>query len=153
MESNRREFMAIGGAAVAAGALSTHASAEDAPLNAMLPTPKQMQEFLELPDDGPIVMLNLLKFKAEGGREEYLKYGVGVQAVLKSIGAEMIFSASAEFCLIGNGQWDAVAMVRYPNKKAIAKMSTMPEYQAIHPHREAGLEGQILYALRENAAV
>jgi len=153
MDTNRREFITAAGLAALTGALSANASAEDVPLNAMLPTPKQMQEFLKLPDDGPIVMLNLLKFKAEGGREEYLKYGAGVQAVLKSIGAEMIFSASAEFCLIGNGQWDAVAMVRYPNKKAIAKMSTLPEYQAIHPHREAGLEGQILYCLRENQAV
>ena len=31
------------------------------------PTQEQMKAFAELPDEGPIYMLNLIKFKPDGG--------------------------------------------------------------------------------------
>ena len=40
-----------------------------------------------------------------------------------------------------------VALVQYPRKKTLLQMSMSPEYQAIHHHREAGLQGQINYAV------
>ena len=39
-------------------------------INAMSPTEEQMKAFLALPDS-PVVMVNLLKFKADGGAQEY----------------------------------------------------------------------------------
>ena len=39
--------------------------------------------------------------------------------------------------------WDAVAIAKYPNRKAMMNMTLDPEYQKIHIHREAGLEGQL----------
>ena len=35
----------------------------------IVPTHEQLTGFLALPDDGPVVMLNLLKFKGGGGSE------------------------------------------------------------------------------------
>ena len=52
--------------------------------------------------------------------------------------------------LIGGATWDAVAIVRYPDKTALLKMAQSAEYQKIHVHREAGLEGQINLACFEN---
>jgi uncharacterized protein (DUF1330 family) len=39
--------------------------------------------------------------------------------------------------------WDAVAIAKYPNRKAMLDMTMDPEYQKIHVHRDAGLEGQL----------
>ncbi len=117
--------------------------------NALLPTPSQLAAFLALPDDAPIVMVNLLKFKPDGGQAEYAKYAAGIQPILEKLGAKILFSGKAEFCLIGHADWDMVALVQYPRKKTLFQMSTLPEYRAIHPHREAGLEGQINYAVAQ----
>ncbi|MBI2826497.1 MAG: DUF1330 domain-containing protein [Planctomycetia bacterium] len=118
----------------------------------MLPTPEQLQAFLALPDEGPIVMVNLLKFKPNGGQEEYAKYAAAVQPILEKLGAKLLFAGKAQYCLIGQADWDMVALVRYPRKKTLLQMTVSPEYQAIHHHREAGLQGQINYAVVETSA-
>lgn len=153
-QETRRTFIAASG--VAAGALGMAAigggssAAQAVEINAMSPTPEQMGEFMALPDEGPVVMLNLLKFKPDGGATEYAKYGAAVAPILEKFGARVIFSARAEFCLIGNADWDAVAIVEYPRRDALISMVGSEEYQAIAHHREAGLEGQVLYALVQN---
>ena len=153
---SRREFITGTGAGAAAGMAvfatllgSGTAHAQEIELNAMGPTPEQMQAFMALPS-GPVCMVNLLKYK-EGASAEYQEYGVQVSKILKSIGAEIIFSAECKGALIGGATWDAVAIVRYPDKTALLKMAQSPEYQKIHVHREAGLTGQINLACFENA--
>jgi len=151
---DRREFLAGTGIAAAAIAslagTSAAADADKAPsasINALLPTPEQMQAFLRLPDETPIVMVNLLKFKPNGGEAEYAKYAAAVEPILKKLGAKILFAGKAQFCLIGHADWDMVALVQYPRKKVLFEMAMSPEYQAIHHHREAGLQGQINYAV------
>ena len=78
---NRREFLTgtvmAGGAAAVASVIPGDAGAATEKLTpatiALLPTPAQMQDFIALPDDHPIVMVNLLKFKPNGGQAEYAK--------------------------------------------------------------------------------
>jgi haloalkane dehalogenase len=154
---NRREFLAgamIGGAAavgsaVASGDAIAAGGAATGATIALLPTPAQMQEFLALPDDHPIVMVNLLKFKSNGGPAEYAKYAAAIQPILDKIGAKVLFAGKAEYCLIGKADWDMVALVQYPHKKTLLQMSMSSEYRAIHHHREAGLIGQINYAVAQ----
>lgn len=122
-------------------------------INAMVPSQEQIKGFLALDHDGPIVMVNLLKFKPDGGREEYAKYAAAIQPILKNIGARVLFSSEAKFCLIGDADWDAVALVEYPRREALMQMSMSPEYQAIHHHREAGLAGQVNYAVVQRPGV
>lgn len=148
---HRRKFLATAGATAALAALAgtQDAHGEDVvELNSLMPSPEQMQEFMQLPD-GPIVMVNLLKFKADGGRESYLKYGAGVAPLLAKVGAEILFVGRGLSTLIGGAFWDQVALVRYPDKTALIKMGQSPEYQAIHHHREEGLEGQVNLAVAE----
>lgn len=157
-QKTRRDFLA-GTATAAAGAMafaSVAGAAEDVKtveINAMSPTPEQIQAYMTLDHDGPVVMVNLLKFKPDGGAAEYAKYGAAVTPILKKIGARILFSGQAQVCLIGNGNWDAVALVEYPNKMALLQMAQSPEYQAIHHHREAGLAGQINYAVVQSAGI
>jgi len=151
-DESRRNFIAGSGVAVGAVALAavSGGGAHAVEINALMPNDEQMQGFLAMEHDGPIVMLNLLKFKADGGAEKYAKYAAAVEPILEKLGARIIFSGRAEFCLIGNGDWDAVALVEYPKKQTLIQMSMSPEYQAIHHFREEGLEGQINYAIIQN---
>ena len=147
----RRDFikgtaMATGTIAVGSAIVGDKAYGHEVEINAMGPTPEQMQQFMALPD-GPIVMVNLLKFKPDGGAEEYGKYGEKIQPILKRIGARILFSGEAKVCMIGAGDWDMIALVEYPDKTALIEMSRSEAYQAIHHHRAAGLEGQINYAV------
>lgn len=154
-ENTRREFIGKTGAAAGIAALAaafagnSAAGAQTMELNAMGPTPEQFQAFMALPDR-PVVMVNLLKFD---DASEYQTYGVEVGKILQSIGAEMLFSGQCQTTLIGGAEWDAVALVRYPNPQALVKMAQSPEYQKISGHRDSGLVGQMNLAVFENGAL
>ena len=94
-------------------------------------------------------MVNLLKFKDGAGAEDYGKYSQAMQKILKDIGAEIVFSGQCQTTLIGGAEWDAVALVRYPNARALLEMTGSPEYRQAHVHRAEGLEGQVNLAVFE----
>ena len=155
-ESSRRDFMASAGAATGLAALATLFGdseivyAQQVGINAMGPTPEQIQAFAQLPDR-PVVMVNLLKFRDGGaGAGDYAQYGADVGRILESIGAEVIFSGQCQTTLIGGAEWDAIAMVRYPNSRALLQMAQSAEYQAISGNRSSGLEGQMNIAVFES---
>src|ERR1700681_3378170 len=75
-------------------------------------------------DDGPVVMLNLLKFNdvaADGGSgaSSYNKYGGSVSKMVEERGGELLWTGRVDQILIGeeaaNG-WDARALGRYPSR-------------------------------------
>jgi uncharacterized protein (DUF1330 family) len=124
--------------------------------NAVFPSMEQLSSFFGGPDDGPFVMVNLLKFKvsaeyADGsdaglsGAEAYARYGKSVQACLASVGGRQIYAGPVTGLMIGEVEdlWDMVALVEYPSLAAMQKMVSSPEYQAIEIHRKAGLSGQL----------
>lgn len=118
-------------------------------MNAMGPSPEQAQAFMQLPDR-PVVMVNLLKFSNGGERaSDYSQYGRDVGRVLESIGAEIIFSGECQTTFIGGAEWDSIALVRYPNARALLQMAQSAEYQAIAGNRSSGLEGQMNLAVFE----
>jgi uncharacterized protein (DUF1330 family) len=110
-----------------------------------------LQQFLQGEDEGPIVMLNLLKFKPDGGEAAYARYTAGVAPLLRSVGAQLLYSGEAVMPLIGDEEWDRVALVQYPSRQALIDMTSTEEYQQIHRHREEGLERTVLYALKPHA--
>jgi hypothetical protein len=87
---------------------------------ALAPTPEAVESLLTAEEDGPIVMLNLLKFKGEEGKKAYDEY---FQLSIKHgprFGAEFIYLGIPSITLIadeGQAWWDAVWLVRYPNRK------------------------------------
>lgn len=125
--------------------------------NAIYPTGAQIGALLALPDTGPVVMLNLLKFrdKAEykdgretnlSGREAYMKYGELMSAFVMARGGRLHFNAAAAAPVIGavEATWDVVALMEYPSAKAFVEIATSPEVAEFGIHREAGLAGQLL---------
>lgn len=128
---------------------------------ALDPTPEQIEHFLAThPDGEPVFMLNLLKFKPKAtyhdgedisGADAYARYGEAFGKLIRSQnidGAHSVFGGKAGAWLIGQGEgeWDAVALFRYPDAKTMFACVSSPEYRKIHKHRKAGLAGQLLIA-------
>lgn len=125
-------------------------------VNAVHPSEEQSKEFFSSEEDGPLVMVNMLKFKATAeyedgsdadlsGAQAYARYGAAIQDCLKAVGATPVFSGAVTDLMLGEVEenWDMVALVQYPSLAAFQKMVTSPEYQAITHHRTAGLAGQL----------
>ena len=95
-------------------------------------------------EEGPVVMLNLLAFKPEGGEERYLEYGAAVAPLLEKAGGRIVFAGAAAPALIGEEGWDLVALVEYPSRQAFLEMIGSPEYQEIaHLRTEALVKGEL----------
>ncbi len=124
--------------------------------NAVFPGPEQIAGFFGAPEDGPFVMVNLLKFKAKAeyedgsdahltGAEAYGRYGEAVRVLVENLGGKIRYSGRVTGLLLGDVEdlWDAVALAEYPSLAAFQAMAMSPEMHAIEHHRKAGLAGQL----------
>lgn len=94
--------------------------------------------------DGPVVMLNLLAFAPNGGRERYAEYGAAVGPLLARAGGRILYAGEAVPPLLGHERWDLVALVEYPTRQAFLDMVGSPEYLAIaHLRSEALTRGEL----------
>jgi uncharacterized protein (DUF1330 family) len=87
-----------------------------------------------------VVMLNLLRFKPDGGRERYAEYGAAVTPLLEKAGARVVFLGDPALPLLGEESWDSVLLVEYPTRQAFLEMIGSAEYQAIGHLRTEALE-------------
>jgi uncharacterized protein (DUF1330 family) len=126
-------------------------------INQVYPTFEQLTALTQDAAPGPIVMVNLLRFRdraayADGrseaisGRDAYMRYAVDMRPIVETAGGRILFSGDLADLVIGQVEepWDAVAIVEYPSRAAFHRIATSPEVQAIGVHREAGLAGQLL---------
>jgi uncharacterized protein (DUF1330 family) len=107
------------------------------------PTPEQIAALAARPADQPVVMVNLLRFRAEGGRESYLRYGQEVAPHLQRVGAAVRYLGTSPSVVIGDGErpwWDAILIVEYPSPAAFLDMVTDEEYLKVHEYRVGGLD-------------
>lgn len=76
------------------------------------PTGDQIRAFRDADDGQPVVMLNLLRFRPDGGRERYEEYARAVgRRFLPAVGGQVVFRgvASASPLVIDPaGDWDEV---------------------------------------------
>ena len=96
---------------------------------------------------GPVVMLNLLRFRTDGGRERYFE---SVQAMQEKInvryGVEIQYAGDGGTAVVAeDGQaWDMVALVRYPSRQAFAEMVRSEDYAALAQLRNQALTETVL---------
>lgn len=101
-------------------------------------------------------MVNLLKFKDKAeykdgrdtqltGRQAYGLYADQVVNLVTDFGGKEIFWADVSDIVLGKASplWDTIAIVMYPNRAALAAMSSSAGMKKISMHRQAGLEGQL----------
>jgi hypothetical protein len=66
---------------------------------------------------------------------------------LMLVGAEIAIVAIVVDQVAGDDvRWDRIAIVKYPYRNALAEMDAMPEFQAQHVHKDAGMERTIVAA-------
>jgi hypothetical protein len=125
-------------------------------VNKVYPNKEQIKGFLEPVSEGPICMVNLLKFKEKAeyedgrdtdltGREAYALYEEGVKKLLQEIGGGVGFEGDVERLALGEVEelWDVVALAVWPSRGAMFEVMQSPDMQAISVHRSAGLAGQL----------
>jgi len=108
--------------------------------------PGPLDAFLARKDEGPVRMLNLLKFKPEGGLQLYKQYGEATGPLLEKAGASVIYLGRPAELLIGDEDWDLLAIVEYPTRNAFLQMVGSSDYQAIEHLRHDALVRSVLYA-------
>jgi uncharacterized protein (DUF1330 family) len=128
-------------------------------------SPEQGAAFFGTPDQGPVVMLNLLRFRdradyahAPGlepvggatGREAYARYMHEMTPLLEASGGEVLFSGTAARFLIGpqDEAWDHVLLVRQASKASFLAFASDPQAQAITAHRTAAICDSRLLPIR-----
>jgi len=111
-----------------------------------------------LPDDAPVVMLNLMRFRDRSldgkgsGWDAYLRYSALAIKLIKVRGGTITWTGTAEAVALGmpeDNRWDYVALVRYPSRAAFIDMMTSPEYAQANVERENGCVAHTIIAVRE----
>ena len=114
------------------------------------PTRAQFEVFKNLPRNPPIMMLNLIRFKAQAsyedgreisGRVAYEIYGEQSAPIFSKLGGEIIWRGEPQSVLIGpqDEHWDMAFIARYPNASAFLAMVTDPDYKLLVKHRQAAV--------------
>ena len=115
-------------------------------MRSIFPSEETLRALVDNPDQGPVVMLNLIKFKRGGGVKAFGQYSALVTPLIEQRGGRVLYSGRAAELLAGDADWDLVVLVEYPSRRAFVDMFTSHEYQEAHQHREAALERTVLYA-------
>lgn len=112
------------------------------------PTREQLEVLASSLDTGPVVMINLLRFRPDGGAAAYAHYGEGVIPCLGRVGARVLWQGRPDSVVIGEQPdlWDAVVLVEYPSRRAFLEMVSSAEYQAIAGRRTTALDDSRLIA-------
>ena len=111
---------------------------------------EQIRAFIKEDDGTPVHMVNLLKFKDKAeyedgretdltGQQAYAIYSADIKGQIEKVGGKIVFEGQATQLLVGEVEdlWDMIAVVRYPNVQAMAKMTSDRAYGEIAIHRIA----------------
>lgn len=130
------------------------------------PTPQAGAAFFGQPPSGPIVMLNLLRFRDVAdysaspelapespisGKEAYQRYMAHTAPFLTEAGGELLFQGTGGPYLIGPeaSRWDLVLLVRHQSAQAFLSFASNQAYLAGMGHRTAALADSRLLPIVE----
>jgi uncharacterized protein (DUF1330 family) len=130
------------------------------------PTEEAGAAFFGDPPDGPIVMLNLLRYREVAdysahpdlapqspitGGDAYGIYAAHTLPLLRAAGGEVLFTGSAMPFLIGPADetWDAVLLVRHQSAEVFLSFAQNEKYLAGVGHRTAALADSRLLPIAE----
>ncbi len=113
-------------------------------------SPDVFARFLAEEDDAPVVMLNLLRFMPDGGRERHLDYLRMAEPILARFGARILFRGDGlDVLTTGDVEgWDAVLLVQYPRRTTFKEMVEDPEYQEVFQVGKTALADIVLQPLK-----
>lgn len=114
--------------------------------------------------EGPVVMLNLLRFRPVAdyshapalapdtpitGRDAYARYAAGITPLLEASGGKVLFSGAGGAWFIGPAteQWDHALLVRQASVASFLAFAGNPAARALGHHRTAALADSRLLPL------
>ncbi len=102
--------------------------------------PRGLQRLLVQDYKGPVIMVNLLKFKPDGGKETYQKYYEGTMELMmgKAI-TRAVYRGAGLQPVVGDEEWDEIALYEYPSIQAFIEMGQDEEYRKVIPLRTEAL--------------
>lgn len=124
----------------------------------IIPTDEQLGELLADTRDTPVVMINLLRFKAdaegdkaidgESGEAAYMRYAESMRRLVESGGGRFLWMGKVDQVVIGDTgeRFDAAALVEYPSRSGFIEIAMKAEQTGISGDRAAGLDSQWLFA-------
>ena len=116
--------------------------------------------------EGPVVMLNLLRFRAVAdysqhpalapdepisGVEAYRRYAAHTRPFIEASGGEVLFAGEGGPYLVGpsEGRWDLVLLVRHKDVSTFLAFAANKNYLAGLGHRTAALEDSRLLPMTD----
>jgi uncharacterized protein (DUF1330 family) len=128
-------------------------------VNHIDPTKDQFAVFKDLPREGAIHMLNLVRVRERAaypdgrdvsGLEAYRTYGRESAPIFQRVGGRQHWLGAFETMVIGpaDERWDFVFIAEYPNADAFIEMVRDPVYREVVKHRQAAVEDSRLIRLR-----
>lgn len=127
---------------------------------AVNPRQDQLQELASIagsPEDGPVIMLNLNRYRDQAeyegdppggvsadvsGREAYGRYSAVALSILEREGGRILWYTTSPGTVIGGDseRYDEVIAVEYPSVQAFLALAMDPAILEAMAHRSAGLE-------------
>ena len=98
---------------------------------------------------GPIMLLNLLKYREPGGRDAFARYGQITGPLVGAAGGQVLFGGKAGAALSGTEiDWDDVLILRFPSAARFLAMIESETYTAeAAPIRAEALEATLWLAM------
>ena len=107
------------------------------------------QLIASLPDQGPVVMVNMLRLR---DRAAYKRYSELTMPLIKARGGTVLWAGDGEAVAFGDAEadrWDYVVLVRYPSRAAFLDMMRSPEYAAANVHRQQAVAKHVILSSTE----
>lgn len=123
------------------------------------PTKEDFARFREMQRDGPLHMLNLLRFRDRAayddgavatGAEAYRSYARDSGPIFACLGGRQVWLGTPELTLIGpsDERWDLAFIAEYPSVDAFVSMLRDPDYRKAVRHRTAAVADSRLIRMR-----
>lgn len=115
------------------------------------PSKEQFYAFKNSGYVGPIVMINLQKFKDADSAIRYERYAAfTIRLIKEQLGGRLIYKGKYIMPFIGEGDWDSVLIVEYPSIDAFLKMQRDEAYLKALPDRQESLaDSRVFFTVGE----
>ena len=123
--------------------------------------PFELEALRKHPDEGPVTMVNLLKFRDESldgngsGRDAYNRYAAVAVQLIEERGGRVIWVGSVDHLALhegGDAEWDVAQLVFYPSRASFIDMVTSPAYLQANQQRTNGTEKHVILATKTRIA-
>lgn len=109
--------------------------------------PSELERFVAADPGSPVVMLNLVRF-APGGADKYMQYIAQFDSsgVRERYGVAIVYGGEGHPSLVAaeGGDWDLVALFKYPSRQHFVDMVNDPDYQEFEHLRAEAVATAVL---------